>query len=383
MDNSTQFYTKLTEQKQSISKLLLREEVFAKIPDDWYVVLTDIKDSTTSINSGKHEVINLIATGSIIAVLNIAHEAKITVPFFFGGDGATMVIPSKILDECLNALNEHQINSYNNFDLFLRVGNVSVADIYKQGYKLNIAKAKINEHLSIPIILGGGLHYAEKIIKGTKNIYDSPELIKKSLNLTGMECRWDKIKPPEEQHEILCLLVNSRDRDNQAVVYKKVLDKIEQIYGSHKKRSPISLAGLKLNAAMERINSEMKVKHGNRNFKFMLKRTFSTAVGKFYLRFNKEGQNYLNTLIKLTDTLVLDGRINTVISGMSHQHNEFQDFLKDMESEGEINFGTHRSKESIMSCYVRDRKDQHIHFVDGGDGGYTKAAGVMKNKFNN
>lgn len=383
MDNSTQFYTKLTEQKQSISKLLLREEVFAKIPDDWYVVLTDIKDSTTSINSGKHEVINLIATGSIIAVLNIAHEAKITVPFFFGGDGATMVIPSKILDECLNALNEHQINSYNNFDLFLRVGNVSVAEIYKQGYKLNIAKAKINEHLSIPIILGGGLHYAEKIIKGTKNIYDSPELIKKSLNLTGMECRWDKIKPPEEQHEILCLLVNSRDRDNQAVVYKKVLDKIEQIYGSHKKRSPISLAGLKLNAAMERINSEMKVKHGNRNFKFMLKRTFSTAVGKFYLRFNKEGQNYLNTLIKLTDTLVLDGRINTVISGMSHQHNEFQDFLKDMESEGEINFGTHRSKESIMSCYVRDRKDQHIHFVDGGDGGYTKAAGVMKNKFNN
>ncbi|MEP1151284.1 MAG: DUF3095 family protein [Balneola sp.] len=383
MDNSTQFYTKLTEQKQSISKLLLREEVFAKIPDDWYVVLTDIKDSTTSINSGKHEVINLIATGSIIAVLNIAHEAKITVPFFFGGDGATMVIPSKILDECLNALNEHQINSYNNFDLFLRVGNVSVAEIYKQGYKLNIAKAKINEHLSIPIILGGGLHYAEKIIKGTKNIYDSPELIKKSLNLTGMECRWDKIKPPEEQHEILCLLVNSRDRDNQAVVYKKVLDKIEQIYGSHKKRSPISLAGLKLNAAMERINSEMKVKHGNRNFKFMLKRTFSTAVGKFYLRFNKEGQNYLNTLIKLTDTLVLDGRINTVISGMSHQHNEFQDFLKDMESEGEINFGTHRSKESIMSCYVRDRKDQHIHFVDGGDGGYTKAAGIMKNKFNN
>lgn len=383
MENSAKFYSKLTEHKQPIGTLLLQEELFAKIPDDWYVVLTDIKDSTSSIKSGKHEAINLIATGSIIAVLNIAHKAKLTIPFFFGGDGATMIIPSQILDDCLNALKEHQRNSFKNFDLFLRVGNMPVAEVYKQGYKLTIAKTKINEHLSIPIILGGGLHYVEEVIKGTSNTYDSSEVIKNTLNLTGMECRWDKIKPPEELHEILCLLVNACDRDNQALVYKKVLDKIEQIYGSHKKRSPISIAGLKLNAAIERINSEMKVKHGSSNFKFMLKRTFSTAVGKFYLRFNKEGQEYLNTLIELTDTLVLDGRINTVISGAAKQHDELQDFLKEMEIEGEINFGTHRSKESIMSCYVRDRKDQHIHFVDGGDGGYTKAAGVMKNKFNN
>jgi hypothetical protein len=37
---------------------------------------------------GLHETINLVATGSIVAVLNIAYKAKITVPFFFGGDGA-------------------------------------------------------------------------------------------------------------------------------------------------------------------------------------------------------------------------------------------------------------------------------------------------------
>ncbi len=380
-NGSSHFYTDLTEYRQSISKLMQKEELFADIPSDWHVVLTDILDSTQSIDSGNHEIVNLIATGSIIAVLNIAHDAKISIPFFFGGDGATLLVPSEILEDCLNALSEHQQNCYDNFDLFLRVGNMPVSEVYEKGYRLKLAKGRINKNLSIPIILGGGLHYVERIIKGENDSYKSPKVLKNILNLEGMECRWDRIKPPEDQHEILCLLVNSCNRDDQGPVYKKILDKIEEIYGSHKKRSPISVAGMSLNSTLDRINSEMKIKHGSRNFKFFLKRTFSTAVGKFYLRFNKEGQKYLNTLVDLTDTLVLDGRINTVISGVSSQHDKLEQFLSKMESNGDIQFGTHRSKESIMSCYVRDRKDQHIHFVDGGDGGYTKAAGVLKTKF--
>jgi hypothetical protein len=375
------FYSNLTEYRQSISKLLQKESLFADIPSDWHVVLTDIKSSTKAIEAGQHEVVNLIATGSIIAVLNIAHKSGITIPFFFGGDGATLIIPSEILGDCLNALNEHQQNSFENFDLFLRVGNMPVSEVYEKGFRLKIAKAKMNEFLSIPVILGGGLHYVESVIKGDKIDYKNLELLKNVLNLEGMECRWDRIKPPEDQHEILCLLVNSVNRDDQADVYRKILEKIEEIYGPHKKRSPISIAGLSLNATLDRINSEMKVKTGKRSVKFFMKRMLATLIGKFYLKFNKEGKQYLNTLIELTDTLVLDGRINTVISGLNKQHNILEEFLEEMERSGEISFGMHRSKESIMSCYVRDRKDQHIHFVDGGDGGYTKAAGLLKSKF--
>lgn len=375
------FYTNLTENRQSISGLLEKESLFSDVPEDWHVVLTDIKSSTKAIEAGQHEVVNLIATGSIIAVLNIAHKSGITIPFFFGGDGATLIIPSEILEDCLNALTEHQQNSFENFDVFLRVGNMPVSEVYKNGYRLKIAKAKMNAFLSIPVILGGGLHYVESIIKGDTSDYKNLELMKEVLNLEGMECRWDRIKPPEDEHEILCLLVNSMNRDDQAGVYKMILEKIEEIYGSHEKRSPVSISGLSLNATLDRINSEMKVKNGKNSVKFFAKRILATVIGKFYLKFNKEGKQYLNTLIELTDTLVLDGRINTVISGMMKQHNQLEKFLAEMEKSGKINFGMHRSKESIMSCYVRDRKDQHIHFVDGGDGGYTKAAGVLKTKF--
>ena len=34
-----------------------------------------------------------------------------------------------------------------------------------------------------------------------------------------------------------------------------------------------------------------------------------------------------------------------------------------------------------MSCYVRNMNENHIHFVDGSEGGYTKAAGMLKRKF--
>ena len=54
--------------------------------------------------------------------------------------------------------------------------------------------------------------------------------------------------------------------------------------------------------------------------------------------------------------------------------------MSKIEREGEILYGLYVSKESVMSCYVRNLNDRHIHFVDGAEGGYTKAAGVIKQK---
>jgi len=378
--STTQFYSDIPELNKSLSSILKNKDSFLEVPDDWHVVLTDIKDSTKAVSEGKHEVVNLVATGSIIAVLNIAHSNGISIPFFFGGDGATLIIPEAIFEESISALKEHQQNTSENFNLFLRVGAMSVSEVKKNDYKLSIAKARINKHFSIPIMLGNGLHYVEKTIKGKQEDLSENKSTQKVLNLEGMECRWDRIKPPEDAHQIICLLVKAEDVDKQSGVYSQILEKIETIYGSHKKRNPISTSGLKLNATLNRISSEMKVKEGGRSIKFLMKRAFATAVGKYYLTQKEEGKNYLKSIADLTDTLVLDGRINTVISGIRKQHDELEAFLKSLEDQKLITYGIHRTGESIMSCYVRDRKDQHIHFVDGADGGYTRAAGVLKSK---
>ena len=82
----------------------------------------------------------------------------------------------------------------------------------------------------------------------------------------------------------------------------------------------------------------------------------------------------------MSDTWVLDGKINTVISGTKNQREQLQKFLDELESDQKIIYGIHVSNASIMSCYVRDLDDGHIHFVDGSDGGYTQAARMLKAK---
>jgi hypothetical protein len=48
---------------------------------------------------------------------------------------------------------------------------------------------------------------------------------------------------------------------------------------------------------------------------------------------------------------------------------------------GAIDYGTHIAAAALMTCFVRSTEDAgHIHFIDGADGGYARAAAEMKQK---
>ena len=84
-------------------------------------------------------------TAGAAAALNLAREAHTDIPFFFGGDGATLLVPDFLLDLTMQALAEHRENAADNFNMDLRVGQVPVADLYRKGQKLLIAKARPSE----------------------------------------------------------------------------------------------------------------------------------------------------------------------------------------------------------------------------------------------
>src|SRR5688572_2052612 len=145
------FYSRLPVNEIPLSDLLTEEHLFYKVPDNWCVVITDIKKSTRAIEDGLHETVNLLATGSIVAVLNIAYKASLTIPFCFGGDGATFIIPPSILAATLQSLRIHQENTQKNYGLALRVGSVQVTDIYKENHALRITKLRTSQLFSIPV----------------------------------------------------------------------------------------------------------------------------------------------------------------------------------------------------------------------------------------
>lgn len=365
-----------------ISDLVADKSRFSKVPEDWHVIAADISNSTEAIKNGNHDQVNLVATGSVIAVLNLAYLKNITIPFFFGGDGATMLIPSVLLEPSLAALNQHRINTLENFGFELKIGSIPIKEIYEKEITLEISKVKVSDILSIPVVLGQGLQFAEKKIKGEFDELDSyknksPDL----LNLDGMECRWDKISPPETNQEVVSLIVIICENEDPSEIFSRVLRNIDTIYGSLNRRKPISVKRLKLKTSLRKLNNEMDAKLGKYDGFYLVNNWLKTTFGKFYLKNFTPGKNYLKKLVELTDTLTIDGRINTVITGTPEQRKSLVSYLDNLETAGKIKYGLHVSKQSVMSCYVSDmKKDDHIHFVDGAGGGYTKAANQLKNK---
>ena len=380
--SSEHFYSNLPANHIPLSTLLTQDHLFYRVPEDWSVIITDIKNSTPAVSAGRHETVNLIATGSIVTVLNLVYKAGITIPFFFGGDGATFIVPPSLITSAMAALQLFRTNTLQNFNLDLRVGTISVKSAYANGHELQISKFESSKTLSIPVILGTGLSYAEAVIKGESYPEHDPLTEAMELDLTGMMCRWDKIDPPEDHHEVVTLLVIAGAEVKQAEAFRKVILLLDDIYGTPEKRQPISVSKLRLKTTFKRIEMELRARLNTSGIFKKVSTWLTYLLGYVYFKTQK-GKDYLIRLVNMSDTLVMDGKINTVISGTEKQRLKLEAALTELEKEGEIRFGLCVSKGSVMSCYVRDFQDDHIHFVDGAEGGYTNAAGALKTKLRN
>jgi len=388
------FYNDLLALKLPVKDILENDALFKKFPSNWHVIVADIADSTDAVKAGRHSDVNLVAAGSLVAALNVSKAFNLEIPFFWGGDGGTVIVPKELLENTLTALNAHRLNSLKNFSLTLRYGSVSITEIIDAGHEIKIAKVAIGSGFNKSIVIGDGLKYAEQKIKAaykenkiqTKKeleIFDSS-----TLNLEGLECRWDTIKPPPPTagREVVCLLIEAVDPKNQLSVYNNALKILEEIYGAVEKRHPLSVKGLRLINSFKKFQNEMLARYSKWKPFYLLKLFFQTIIGKVYFKFNLsvnnlKGQDYLAQVIEFSDTLTIDGRINTIVSGTPENRKLFLAYLSKEEEKGILLYGHHVSAESMMTCYIENLQNKHIHFVDGVNGGYTEAAKELKPKF--
>ncbi len=52
--------------------------------------------------------------------------------------------------------------------------------------------------------------------------------------------------------------------------------------------------------------------------------------------------------------------------------------LERARSEGHLVYGVHRAPSALITCYLRSYSGDHVHFVDGSNGGYALAARQLK-----
>lgn len=376
------FYTKLKKSKKPLVTILNADDGFLDVPYSWHVVVVDIENSTQAVDDGKHHQINLTATGAIISVLNTIRKEKqnIEIPYFFGGDGATFILPNLLLNKTITILENYSIHIKKNTDLTLRVGHISVQELISANTYLKIIKHQLTDQLTIPIVLGNGLKLAEEIIK-KKFIKQNHSNFKKNLlNLKGMQCRWEQISPVQLQKKVVCLLLDAKNETEQGAIYKNVLTQMDNLFGTFKSRQPIKTNSLKLNFSLLKIWEEMKISIANKSVIYLLKNWILTLFGKIYFNLSKDGKRYLKQIGQLSHTFMLDGMINTIFTADQNKIDRFIEFLNQLETDNKITYGIHVTHASVMSCYVLDRKIKHAHFVDGTEGGYTSAAKMFKMK---
>lgn len=140
-----------------------RPENFRPLPQDWHVVMSDVRNSTIAIQSGSYKNVNTLGAATITAVLNAAGDTEI--PFVFEGDGSVLCVPPELLDDARAALLRTQELALRSFGLDLRIATVPVARIRETGATILVARYQVSVNYIQAVFAGGGIAYADRYMK--------------------------------------------------------------------------------------------------------------------------------------------------------------------------------------------------------------------------
>ena len=133
------------------------------------------------------------------------------------------------------------------------------------------------------------------------------------------------------------------------------------------------------------LSAEIRATAGGRNrFKYAAWLYFTSFVQWLLDRFDwsaggYSGKRYRVELRSNTDYRRFDDTLRLLIDCSEEQAGRIETALGERAARGEIEYGLHRSDSALMTCLVFSLEaSQHIHFVDGSDGGFTSAATQMK-----
>ncbi|MEN9220807.1 MAG: DUF3095 domain-containing protein [Thermostichus sp. BF3_bins_97] len=364
-------------------------EQFARIPEDWWVVITDIRGSTEAIAAGQYKAVNLIAAASIVAVLNGA--GAVGIPFVFGGDGASLAIPANLLEPTRQALVATQLLAAQAFQLDLRVALVPVAVIHQSPYEVRVAKLRVSPEYTQAIFIGGGLKFAEALIKDPRTApqfaVQRPPGSEPQADYSGLECRWQDIRSPYGETLSLLISATSPDERQSTLIYQEVLEQIERIYGAGSQRRPVNLQSLHLTFQDRLLQLETLVHQGRESplvqawYRLRLKLENLLGWCLIRLRLGVWGK-YPQLVVSATDFEKLDDLLRMVIAISPEQRQQLTDYLETRYRQGELVYGIHISDRALLTCLVFERDGRQVHFVDGADGGYALAARDLKARLN-
>lgn len=352
---------------------------FRTLPDNWTVIVADVRNSTIAVEEGRYKDVNTIGAGAISCAKSAAGTLQI--PFVFGGDGASLVVPPSVLEPVKRRLAGLRALAREQFDLELRVGAVPVTELTKDGAVIEVAKFEIVPGQTVAIFRGGGITRAEEKIKNDAATYQISDESVPSAALDGISCRWQPL--PARRGSILSMLVLARVADPDSV-YRNLLERLNSIFdGDLDGANPVNVADAKYRTAAECYRDEKRYHSSRWSLSFFsrsIEILLATAVFRLGVRpFIFDPKHYADSMRTHSDYRKFDDMLRMIVDCTEAQGKQIRELFETLRQKGAIYYGIHESSNALMTCYVEDLRDgHHIHFIDGGDGGYTLAALQLK-----
>ena len=387
MQDSKRFYDEIPAFKDF--RQVANPKHYRPVPPDWNVVITDVRGSTKAIAENRYKDVNMLGASTIVAALNSLKGRK--VPFVFGGDGATLLVHDDDIGPVSKALRSTQVMARSRFGLELRVGVVPVRELNIAGSEVHVSRYQVSPISALAMIRGGGLTVAERWIKSESRgaRFRLEEAEDPDTSFEGLSCRWNPV--PAKRGTMISLLVMALapDQEEAAATYSQVLGAIETILrdeGNGDSR-PIDVEKLDSRFTPSNFRSEIRIKTRGKGFGASLKIVFWVWIQALltFVAYNRkltfsffDPKKYVGDLVANTDFRKFDDMLRMIRDCDERQRMGIEAYLSKLRAENRIAYGIHASAHALMTCMVFDSQTDHIHFVDGSDGGYAMAAKQLK-----
>jgi hypothetical protein len=178
----------------------------------------------------------------------------------------------------------------------------------------------------------------------------------------------------------------SDDEQEKASLYRSLIGDIEDITGDLENAGkPVNKANMKFRWPPRGLGAEIALTVGLKNRGLYAALLYSRSLLQWFLdKFELSaggyrGKQYRIELRDNTDYRRFDDTLRILLDCSGAQADEIDAMLALRAQQGELNYGLHRSESALMTCLVFDLdKAEHIHFVDGNDGGFTSASKNFK-----
>lgn len=317
-------------------------EAYTPVPDDWVVLISDVVGSTVAIREGRYKDVNMVGAATITAVLNACD---------------TTAVP--------------------------------VAELRRRGVDVTVRKFLLSPGNHLAMLAGGGAELADDLIKDASGQWLlKAEGDRTPPDLEGLSCRWQPLS--SRDGTMMTLMIKGRDSDPaaEAALLRRVLTNIARILGHDLTASaPANEGSMKF--SWPPAGADREARSLARGGPVLKKKAWVLGTGLVQAwceKFDKkagdyDAPKYRQELRANTDFRKYDGVLRTVLDVTTEQAHAVEAYLEREHQAGHLVYGVYLTDAALMTCLVFSlEQSEHVHFIDGSDGGFAMAAVGFKER---